>query len=112
VAEQKHSREGSHAGPQATPKSARCARGHLRPGVRSPEAVNLLSAAQVGLELGVVEVPGLAAESAFDLMSRLQLAHIVTEDMDARARCLESPEIDQTRARILRDSFAAACVRP
>jgi protein-arginine kinase len=76
------------------------------------EAVNLLSAAQVGLELGVVEVPGLAAESAFDLMSRLQLAHIVTENMDARARCLESPEIDQTRARILRDSFAAACVRP
>jgi len=43
------------------------------------EAVNLLSAAQVGLELGLVEVPGLAAKSAFGLMSRLQSAHMVME---------------------------------
>jgi hypothetical protein len=60
----------------------------------------------------VVEVPGLSAESAFDLASRLQPAHIVTEDMDARAGCLESPEIDQTRARVLREVFASASVRP
>jgi protein arginine kinase len=76
-----------------------------------PEAVNLLSAAQVGLELGMVEIPGLGAESAFGLMSRLQPAHIVMEYMDAKAGCLESPEIDQTRARVLREIFAGAGVR-
>lgn len=76
-----------------------------------PEAVNLLSAAQVGLELGVVEVPGLAAESAFGLMSRLQPAHVIMDYMDAKTGCLESPEIDQTRARVLRELFAGASVR-
>ncbi|MFH0915995.1 MAG: hypothetical protein V1912_06055 [bacterium] len=76
------------------------------------EAVNLLSAAQVGLELQVVEMPGLAAESAFGLMSRLQPAHIVMDHMDAKTGCLESPEIDQTRARVLRELFAGASVRP
>ena len=75
------------------------------------EAVNLLSAAQVGLELGVVEVPGLAAESVFGLMSRLQPAHMLMEYMDGKAGCLESPEIDQTRARVLREVFAGADVR-
>ena len=76
-----------------------------------PEAVNVLSAAQVGLELGLVEVPGLSAESVFDLMTRLQPAHIVVEHMDAKTGCLESPEIDETRARVLREVFAGACVR-
>jgi hypothetical protein len=66
----------------------------------------------VGLELGVVEVPGLAAESAFDLMDRLQLAHIAMECMEAKAGCLESPEVDQARARVLREVFAGASVRP
>ena len=75
------------------------------------EAVNLISAAQVGMELGLVEVPGMAAESAFGLMRRLQPAHIVMEHMDAKTGCLESPEIDQTRARVLRELFAGACVR-
>jgi protein arginine kinase len=76
-----------------------------------PEAVNLLSAAQVGLELGVVEVPGLVAESAFGLMSRLQPAHVIMDYMDTKTGCLESPEIDQTRARVLREVFAGASVR-
>ena len=76
------------------------------------EAVNLISAAQVGVELGLVEIPGMAAESAFGLMSRLQPAHIVVEHMDARMGCLESPEIDQTRARVLREVFAGAGIRP
>ena len=59
------------------------------------EAVNVLSAAQVGLEQGLVEVPGLSAESAFGLMTRLQPAHIVMDHMDAKTGCLESPEIDR-----------------
>jgi len=74
------------------------------------EAVNLISAAQVGVEAGVVEVPGLAAESAFGLMSRLQPAHIVVDYMDGRTGCLESPEIDEHRARVLREVFAGARV--
>ncbi|OFV83797.1 MAG: hypothetical protein A2W26_02880 [Acidobacteria bacterium RBG_16_64_8] len=76
-----------------------------------PEAVNVVSAAQVGLELGVADVPGLAAESAFRLMSRLQPAHIVMEHMDGKTGCLESPEVDQTRALVLREVFAGAGVR-
>jgi len=75
------------------------------------EAVNVLSAAQVGLEQGLVEVPGLSAEWVFDLMTRLQHAHIAMEYLDAKMGCLESPEIDQTRARLLREVFAGACVR-
>jgi len=75
------------------------------------EAVNVLSAAQVGLEQGLVEVPGLPAESVFDLMTRLQPAHIVMDHLDAKTGCLESPEIDQTRARLLREIFAGACAR-
>lgn len=75
------------------------------------EAVNLISAAQVGLERGLVEAPGLAAESAFSLMSRLQPAHIVLEHMDAKTDGLDNPEIDETRARVMREVFAGSCVR-
>jgi protein arginine kinase len=74
------------------------------------EAVNLISAARVGIELGVVEVPGMATESAFALMSRLQPAHIVADYMDGRTGCLESPEIDERRAQVLREVFAGAGV--
>lgn len=74
------------------------------------EAVNLVSAAQVGIELGLVEVPGMAAESAFGLMSRLQPAHIVVEYMDGKTSCMESPEIDERRAQVVREIFAGAGV--
>ncbi len=74
------------------------------------EAVNLVSAAQVGMELGVVEVPGMAAESAFGLMSRLQPAHVVVDNMDGKMGCLQSPEIDECRAALLREVFAGARV--
>jgi protein arginine kinase len=76
-----------------------------------PEAVNLISAAQVGLELGIVDAPGLEAESAFGLMCRLQPAHIVVDHMDRRADSMESPEVDEQRARLLREFFAGATVR-
>ena len=75
------------------------------------EAVNLISAAQVGVELGLVEAPGLEAESAFGLMERLQPAHIVVEYMGGRTGCLESPEIDERRAQVLREVFESASVR-
>lgn len=75
------------------------------------EAVNLVSAIQVGVDTGLVESPGLATEPAFGLMSRLQSAHIVVDYMDGRTGCLESPEIDQRRAQVLRDLFASTGVR-
>jgi protein-arginine kinase len=75
------------------------------------ETVNLISAAQVGLEQGLVEAPGLAADSAFSLMSRLQPAHIVMDYMDKKTDCLENPEIDQIRARVMREVFAGSSIR-
>ncbi len=74
------------------------------------EAVNLVSAAQVGIELGLVEVPGMATEAAFDLMSRLQPAHVVVDCMGRKAGLLEGPEIDERRAQIIRGVFAGARV--
>jgi hypothetical protein len=58
-----------------------------------------------------VEAPGLAAESAFSLMSRLQPAHIVMDYMDVKTDCLENPEIDQIRARVMREVFAGSGIR-
>ena len=76
------------------------------------EAVNLVSAAQVGLDMGIVEVPDLPADSAFAYMKRLQPGHLMLERMEAKAGCLESPELDEVGAPILRDSFAGAGIRP
>jgi protein arginine kinase len=76
------------------------------------EAVNLISALQAGRALGLVEGSGLVSESAFDLMTRLQPAHVVVDYMDGRTGCLESPEIDQRRAQVLREVFADTSVRP
>jgi protein arginine kinase len=75
------------------------------------EAVNLISAIQVGVDAGLVQSPALAAESAFALMSRLQPAHIVVDRMNGRTGCLESPEIDEHRALVLRERFADTTVR-
>lgn len=75
-----------------------------------PESVNLISAAEVGLELGLVDIPGLAEQTPFDLMRRLQPAHVVMEHMDTKQGSLDSPEIDQVRARMMREVFSGACV--
>jgi protein arginine kinase len=75
------------------------------------EAVNLISAAHVGLEQGVVDCPALAAESAFSLMGRLQPAHIVMDHMEVKTDVLDSPEIDEIRARVMRETFAGSFVR-
>lgn len=74
------------------------------------ESVNLLSAVEVGLELGLVNVPGLGNENPFDIMRRLQPAHVVMERMDGRLGDLDSPEIDQARAQAMREIFSGACV--
>ena len=76
-----------------------------------PEAVNLISAAMVGVELGLVDAPGLEAESAFGLMSRLQPAHMIVDYMGGKTDCMESPEVDERRALVLRGVFAGASVR-
>lgn len=77
-----------------------------------PESVNLVSAAEVGLELGLVDIPGLTNETPFDLMRRLQPAHVVMEHMEGRQGNLDSPEIDQVRAQVLREVFSGSCVLP
>lgn len=74
------------------------------------EAVNLISAIQVGIELGLAEVPGRIMESPFALMTRLQSAHIAMEQLEGKTGCLESPEIDECRARLMRETFAGARV--
>jgi protein arginine kinase len=74
------------------------------------ESVNLLSAVEVGLELGLVDVPGLGNESPFDIMRRLQPAHVVMERMDGKVGDLDSPEVDQVRAQLMREIFSGACV--
>ncbi len=83
-----------------------------RPGrFRFLEAVNWCRPSRWASNTGLVESPGLATEPAFSLMSRLQSAHIVVDYMDGRTGCLESPEVDQRRAAVLRDLFAGASVR-
>jgi protein arginine kinase len=76
------------------------------------ESVNLVSAAEVGLELGLVDIPGLGMETPFDLMRRLQPAHVVMEHMDGKQGSLDSPESDQVRAQVMREVFSGACVLP
>jgi protein arginine kinase len=75
------------------------------------EAVNLISVLQAGRDVGLVAGTGLSSESAFGLMTKLQSAHIVVDYMDGRAGCLESPEIDEKRAQVLREVFADSSVR-
>jgi len=74
------------------------------------EAVNLISAIEVGRELGLAQVPGMESESAFELMTKLQPAHIMVEQLGERAGSLDSPEIDEFRAHLMRDKFAGAFV--
>lgn len=75
------------------------------------EAVNVVSAADVGVELGLAEVPGMDGVVSFSLMQRLQPAHLVMEYMDSTSGNLEDPEIENIRARVLREVFADARVR-
>jgi protein arginine kinase len=74
------------------------------------ESVNLVSAAEVGLELGLVDIPGLREQTPFDFMQRLQPAHVVMEHMETKQGNLDSPEIDQVRAQVMREVFSGAGV--
>lgn len=73
--------------------------------VNMAEGVSLISALQVGGELGITE-PVLSPQAAFALMRRIQPGHIVVEEIRAAHGGLEEPVIDEVRARILRDAFA------
>ena len=75
------------------------------------EAVNVVSAADVGVELGVAVVPGMDGACSFSLMQKLQPAHLIVEHMESGPGSLEDPEIDNVRARVLREVFADARVR-
>ena len=75
------------------------------------EAVSLVSAVQVGTDMGIVDVPGLVGEGCFEFLRRLQPAHLMMQEMDSRSGCLETPEIDEVRARVLRNTFLGASVR-
>jgi len=44
-------------------------------------------------------------------MTRLQPAHIMVDYMEGRTGCLESPEIDERRAQLMREIFADSSVR-
>jgi len=61
--------------------------------------------------MGIVEVPYLPADSAFDYRKRLQPGHLMLERLEAQTSCLESPEIDEVLARVLRNTFVGASVR-
>lgn len=76
------------------------------------EAVNMISALEAGRGIGMAEAPCLERESAFSLMTRLQPAHIMVEYMEGRTCCLESPEIDEQRAQLMRELFADSRLRP
>ena len=72
------------------------------------EGLSLISAIQVGVDLGVAEVPGLTARSAFELMRRIQPGHLAVEEIRLAFGSLEDPGIDEARALLLRRAFAEA----
>lgn len=78
--------------------------------VTMSEGVSLISALQVGGELGVIQ-PAISPQSAFALMRRIQPGHLVVEEIRAAHGGLEEPAIDEVRARILREAFAEAGAR-
>lgn len=72
------------------------------------EGLSLISAIQVGVDLGIVEAPGLTARSAFELMRRAQPGHLAVEEIRLAFGSLEDPGIDEARALLLRRAFAEA----
>ncbi|MGI5939446.1 MAG: hypothetical protein ACOX8V_01965 [Thermoleophilia bacterium] len=75
------------------------------------EAVNVISAVEVGLDLGLVEVPGMDECTPFTLIQELQPAYVIVAHMGGNLRNMEDPEIDTIRAGVLRKVFAGAYVR-
>lgn len=73
------------------------------------EGVSLISALQVGADLGLIE-PGLDPQAAFALMRRIQPGHIVVEEIRSAHGGLDEPGIDEVRSRLLREAFAGTRV--
>jgi protein arginine kinase len=76
--------------------------------VNLQEGLSLISAIQVGVDLGLVESPGLDARSAFELMRRVQPGHVAVEEIRLAFGGLDDPAIDEARALLLRRVFAEA----
>lgn len=77
--------------------------------VSMEEGVSLISALQVGGDVGLTE-PAFDSQSAFALMRRIQPGHIVVEEIRSAHGGLDEPAIDEVRARILRETFAGTRV--
>lgn len=73
------------------------------------EGVSLISALEVGADLGLVE-PAFDSHAAFALMRRLQPGHIVVEEIRSAHGGLEEPAIDEVRSRLLRETFTGTRV--
>ncbi|NLG66749.1 MAG: hypothetical protein GX536_03435 [Actinobacteria bacterium] len=69
------------------------------------EGVSLISALQVGGDVGLTE-PEFDPQKAFALMRRIQPGHIVVEEIRSVHGGLDEPAVDEVRARILRETFA------
>lgn len=69
------------------------------------EGVSLISALQVGGDMGLTE-PQFDSQSAFAFMRRIQPGHLVVEEIRSAHGGLEEPVIDEVRARLLREFFA------
>lgn len=74
------------------------------------EAWSLIAAVQLGCELGIIEEE-LSAAEVFSLMRSIQPGHMVVEHMGQENDGLEDPEMDSTRAQILRGRFSAMSIR-
>jgi len=76
--------------------------------ITAAEAVSLISAIQVGGELGILQ-PALGAKEGFALMRRLQPGNLVINEIRAAHGGLEDPGVDERRAAVIRDVFAGTC---
>jgi protein-arginine kinase len=72
------------------------------------EALTMVSAVQVGVDQGLIDLPGFTPRAAFELMRRLQPGHLAVEEIKLAHGGLDDPGIDETRALVLRQAFAEA----
>jgi protein arginine kinase len=76
--------------------------------VNLQEGLSLISALLVGVDLGIVEAPGMNTRAAFELMRRVQPGHLAVEEIRLAFGGLDDPAIDEARALLLRRVFAEA----
>jgi protein arginine kinase len=75
------------------------------------EGLGLISAIHSGVDMGLVEAPGVTSRDAFKLMQRIQPGHLAIEQGSAVPGGTHDDErLDQVRARLLRSTYAQARV--